>query len=51
MSDRVYYPLSAESVSRFLDWNETTMRLKQLKDGEFSEKVAELEMAIKQSRH
>jgi len=51
MSDRVYYPLSAESVSRFLDWNETTTRLEQLKGGEFSEKVAELEMAIGQSRH
>ncbi|WP_417245872.1 KAP family P-loop NTPase fold protein [Celeribacter sp.] len=51
MSDRVYYPLSKESVSRFLDWDETAARLDGLKDGEFSERVAELQLAIQQSRH
>lgn len=51
MSDKIYHPLSQKSVTPFLDWEETMKRLKQLKDGEFSEKVAELEMAIKQSRH
>lgn len=51
MSNKVYYPLSEESVSVFLDWKETNARLERLKDGEFREKVAELKMAIKQSRH
>ncbi|WP_271910074.1 KAP family P-loop NTPase fold protein [Vreelandella alkaliphila] len=51
MSDRIYRPLSEEAVARFLDWDETTERLEQLKGGEFNEKVAELQMAIEQSRH
>lgn len=51
MSDRVYYPLSKESVSRFLDWDQTEARLDGLKQGEFADQVAELQLAIEQSRH
>jgi hypothetical protein len=51
MSDKVYYPLSKDAVERFLDWNETTARLDGLKDGEFADQVAELQLAIDQSRH
>jgi hypothetical protein len=51
MSDKVYYPLSEDAVKRFLDWDDTTVRLDSLKDGEFAEQVAELQLAINQSRH
>ncbi|UEQ05506.1 KAP family NTPase [Halomonas profundus] len=51
MSDKIYHPLSKESVTLFLDWDETLMRLERLKDGEFSDRVAELNTAIEQSRH
>lgn len=51
MSDKVYYPLSKDAVERFLDWDETTARLDGLKDGEFADQVAELQLAIEQSRH
>ena len=51
MSDRVYHPLQESSVSAFLDWNLTLKRLKNLKNSKFNKKVAELEMAIQQSRH
>ena len=51
MSDKVYYPLSKDAVERFLDWNETTARLDGLKDGDFADQVAELQLAIDQSRH
>ncbi|MGM0783585.1 MAG: KAP family P-loop NTPase fold protein [Pseudomonadota bacterium] len=51
MSDKIYHPLSKESVTRFLDWEETNMRLEQLENSEFSEKVAELKTAIEQSRY
>lgn len=51
MSDKVYHPLSKETVSRFLDWEETVARLESMKDGEIREKAEEIELAIKQSRH
>jgi hypothetical protein len=51
MSDKVYYPLSEDAIRRFLDWDETVARLDSLKDGEFTDQVAELHLAIKQSRH
>jgi hypothetical protein len=51
MSDKVYYPLSKDAVERFLDWNETTARLDGLKDGEFADQAAELQLAIDQSKH
>ena len=51
MSDRIYHPLQESSVSAFLDWNLTLKRLKNLKNSKFNKKVAELEMAIQQSRH
>ena len=51
MSDKVYYPLSKDTVEGFLDWDETTARLDGLKDGEFADQVAELQLAIDQSKH
>lgn len=51
MSDKIYHPLSRQAVSRFLDWEETEARLNGMKDGEFADQVAELELAIQQSRH
>ena len=51
MSDKVYYPLSKDVVERFLDWDDTAARLDSLKDGEFADQVAELRLAIEQSRH
>lgn len=50
MSDRVYYPLYEETVTTFLDWGETTARLESLRDGEHAAQVAELQLAIEQSR-
>lgn len=49
MSDRVYYPLSKEAVTMFLDWDETTSRLESLKGGEHASQAAELQLAIEQS--
>lgn len=49
LSDKVYYPLSKNIVERFLDWDDTNKRLDDLKDGEFSDQVAELKLAIEQS--
>ncbi len=51
MSDKVYYPLSKDAVERFLDWDDTVARLDSLKDGEFADQVADLQLAIEQSRH
>lgn len=51
MSDKVYYPLSQETVEKFLDWDDTAERLEGLKDGEFADQVAELQLAISQSTH
>lgn len=51
MSDKVYYPLSKEAVEQFLDWDDTAKRLEGLKDGKFADQVAELQLAISQSRH
>lgn len=51
MSDKIYHPLSKETVTRFLDWDETIMRLDQMQNSEFSEKVTELKTAIEQSRY
>lgn len=51
MSDKVYYPLSEEVVSRFLDWSEVTTRLVSMQGGEFSDQVAELQLAIEQARY
>ena len=51
MSDKVYYPLSQEAVERFLDWDAVTARLDNLKDGEFADRVAELQLAIDQARN
>ncbi|WP_116365643.1 KAP family P-loop NTPase fold protein [Parahaliea mediterranea] len=51
MSDKVYYPLSEEAVTRFLDWGDVTARLAAMEGGEFADKVEELQLAIKQSRH
>lgn len=50
MSDKVYYPLSRESVSKFLDWNEVTERLASMEGGEFSDRVENLQLAIEQAR-
>lgn len=51
MSDKVYYPLSKDAVSRFLDWDEVTTRLERMQGGEFAGQVAELQLAIKQGRN
>lgn len=51
MSDKVYYPLSQEAVTSFLDWDKTVERLDSLKDGEFSAQVAELQAAIDHANH
>ncbi len=51
MSDKVYYPLSQEAVERFLNWEDTVARLDSLKDGDFSDKVADIQLAIMQSNH
>jgi len=51
MSDKVYYPLSEKAVSTFLEWDQTEARLEGLKDSEFADRVAELQLAIQQSRH
>lgn len=51
MSDKVYYPLSKKAVSTFLDWDEVTERLVSMQGGKFSDQVAELQLAIQQSRH
>lgn len=51
MSDRVYYPLSKDAVERFLDWDDTVARLDSLKDGKFADQVADLQLAIEQSRY
>ena len=49
MSDKVYYPLSKDAVEKFLNWDYTKERLDGLKDGEFADQVAELQLAINQS--
>jgi hypothetical protein len=49
MSDKVYHPLSKAAVTKFLDWDKTITRLKDLKDGEFAGQVKELQSAIEQS--
>ena len=51
MSDKVYYPLSKGAVEPILNWDDTVARLDRLKDGEFADQVAELQLAIEQSRH
>lgn len=51
MSDKVYYTLSQEAVSKFFDWDKTVKRLDSLKVGEFSAQVAELQAAIKHANH
>lgn len=51
MSDRVYYPLSKEAVTTFLDWEYVTERLSSMESGEFADQVAELQLAIKQASH
>ncbi|GAA3711588.1 P-loop NTPase fold protein [Oceanisphaera sediminis] len=51
VSDKVYYPLSKDVVSKFLDWDKVTARLVSMQNGEFSNQVAELQLAIEQSRH
>lgn len=51
MSDKVYYPLSQEVVSKFFDWDTTVERLDSLKVGEFSAQVAELQAAIDHANH
>ena len=50
LSDKVYYPLSQEAVTRFLDWGEVTERLERMQGGEFSDQAVELQLAIEQSR-
>lgn len=49
MSDKVYYPLSEKSVSRFLNWDDVNNRLSAMKSGKFSKEVSDLELAIEQS--
>lgn len=49
LSDKVYHPLSKDAVKQFLDWDETIARLDGMKDGEFADQVAELQLAIEQS--
>lgn len=51
MSDKVYYPLSRSAVSRFLDWDQVNERLENLEHGEFADQVADIKLAIQQSRH
>lgn len=51
MSDKVYYPLSKQTVTRFIDWDETIERLESLKHGKHAHQVAELQLAIEQSRN
>jgi len=50
MSDKVYYPLKKDTVSRFLDWQDVEKRLEKMEGGEYSDRVSELQLAIKQSR-
>jgi len=50
ISDKVYYPLAKETVTRFLDWDHVTARLASMQDGEFADRVADLQLAIEQSR-
>lgn len=51
VSDKVYYPLSKQAVSIFLDWNETIQRLENLADTKHAEMVKDLKLAIQQGRH
>lgn len=46
MSDKLYRPISRESVSKFLDWDDTTLRLSQLRGGEHDSLVKDLEEAM-----
>ena len=47
---KVFYPLFKKNVERFFDWDETTSRLDNLKDGELADEVKEIQLAIEQSR-
>ncbi|WP_342595755.1 P-loop NTPase fold protein [Salinicola lusitanus] len=51
MSDKIYHPLSQETVSNFLDWGHVTARLERMAGGEFANQVIELKLAIEQARH
>lgn len=50
MSDKIYYPLSEEAVSMFLDWDDVNARLASMQGGEFTDRAEELQLAIKQAR-
>lgn len=50
MSDKVYYPLSRKTVSKFLDWDDVITRLEGMQGGKFSDKAVELQLAIEQAR-
>ena len=49
MSDKIYHSLSKDDVEPFLDWDATVARLDSLKNIDFSDQVAELQLAIDQS--
>ena len=51
INGEVCYPLYKSDVIRFFDWDETQARLERLKDSEFTNQVAELQLAITQSIH
>lgn len=51
MSDKVFYPLSRESISHFFDLEATLVRLGELENGDFDDKVRELKQAIEQARN
>jgi len=51
MSSKVYYPLSKDTVTQFFDWDDVNARLEGIESGKLADQVAEIQLAIKQSRH
>ena len=49
MGDQVYYPLSKDAVTQFFDWDDVVARLESMEGGEFSDQVADIQLAIAQS--
>lgn len=49
MSRKVYYPLFKDSVTPYFDWDNMVERLENMKDGELSGQVAEIQLAISQA--
>lgn len=51
MSDKVYHPLSEESIKKFFDLEEALGRLDSLAGGKFENKVQDLKAAVKHARN